>query len=195
MFNFFKRKPQKVELWTDFKGIPNSDKIVKDKALSLTPSLIYALADDTSSLLEETRGLSPEKRSEFFFEMALFYLHFTDRLAFQYLNASHREIFGDALCECSYKQLFKLPEDEDIANQILTAFAETYNDRQEEYGKYKTISAQDGQSLRGTLSWEFGKKMAAIVGKPTDVIFITQVISTTSSFVALDLPGLFTDTK
>ena len=200
MFDFLKKDksqpaPEK-KLWQQFQGKGNSDEILIEKAKAVSPFVVTLVIEDTKSLFQQLekdkeRKVDRDKFGAVFLEMALFYLHFVDRIAFQYLGAERRNIFIDALFVEIKEALSRIHESGIDAMQFRSTFGDAYNERQVEYGKYKKLFAEKDEGTKDTLFWEFGKKIAGIFGSEMDIIVIMYVTTIVYSLTALQLPELF----
>jgi len=196
MFNFFKKdKQQNKKLWEQFKNKGNNSNILVEKAKAITPFVIGFAIEDTKRLFEELEKDKERKIDnkfgEVLFEMVLFYLHFIDRTAFQYLKVEQRNTFIDALFIEIREQLSRIHESGIEATQFRSGFGEAYNARQIEYGKYKKMFAEKDEGTKDTLFWEFGKKIAGVLGNEMDIMVIMYVQMIIYSLTALQLPELF----
>jgi hypothetical protein len=104
-------------------------------------------------------------------EVLAFELHLTDHLIFSTLGASERATFMDALCTALAHEL---GPPRDIELQDL------YNNRQHYYGQFLKLFAENGESLKGTLFWEFGKLMAGAHANSNPNAIVATAISGTS---------------
>jgi hypothetical protein len=86
-------------------------------------------------------------------EVLAFELHLADRLTFSTLGALGRATFMDALCAALAHRL---------GPPRAAELQDLYNNRQHFYGQFPKLFAEDGESPKGTLLWEFGKLMAAV---------------------------------
>jgi hypothetical protein len=151
--------------------------------------------EDAKRILEELKKDKERKVDNKFgevvFEMLLFYLHFIDRIAFQHLGVEPRNTFIDALFIEIRERLSRIHESGIDAMQFRSGFGNAYNARQAEYGKYKKMFAEKDEGTKDTLFWEFGKKIAGILGNEMDIVVIMYVQAIVYSLTALQLPELF----
>lgn len=82
------------------------------------------------------------------FELLLFALHVTDRLAFEQLGADQKEKLMLAVLRAVRSKLHPLASN---------GFIESYNTRQRLYGACRKLYPDEGENLAGTLFWEFGR--------------------------------------
>lgn len=196
MFNFFKiDKPPEKLLWQQFKGKKNTEEILFDKAKSVAPFVVHMITEDSKLLFQKIKKTEKNKKDdkfdEVFFEMALFYLHFVDRIAFQYLEVKQRNIFVDTLFVEVRELLSHVYESEIDATQFRSSFGEAYNDRQNEYGQYKKLFAEKDEGTGGTLFWEFGKRLARVLSSDKDILVKMYIQTRIYTLAALQLPELF----
>ena len=193
MFNFFRKDKSPIEqgkefgeeikrtqekLWDDFKGRGNSDEVLLEKAEALSPVVVALAKHDTKSLLqllERDLGtkIGDDKFGKVFFEIAIFYLHFTDTKAFQYLGPERRSVFINALNPNVgvgvMEELLNIIENTIIvSDRFYYSFGGTYNERQVEYSKCKSLLPQrDGRGhfiFDDSKHWKLGEKVAEILG-------------------------------
>ena len=100
-----------------------------------------------------------------YIECVYFFLHLTDRFVFEDFKSTKRdEIMFEVEKYTLSAILYFLPREKrtiDITNEFLKNYSQTMR----EYGKYKVLLPQGDKSLKGTLLWEFGKKIAGLLGK------------------------------
>jgi hypothetical protein len=174
---------EKHELWDQFKGMNNCDETLFKKAEALVPMLGFIVSQNTKSLFEAlkkendiNRKLDEANYGKVFIETALFYMHLVDRIAFQYLGIEMRNTFIDAFFIEFVEALSRQGYESGIkAAQFRSCFLDAYNERQEEYGKYQKMVPQENEGTKGTLFWEFEKKIASILGSQTDILTIMLV--------------------
>lgn len=186
------------KFWKEFRGKGNSDAVLIEKAKAVAPLLDDLITESTQhlfSVLKEERGdtIDQEKFSEVYFEIALFYVHLIDRIAFQYLGPEKRIVFIESVCdeylEITNKDFMTYNNDVNAA-EFRTLFLDSLNERQLEYGTYK-MSTEKDEALAGTVLWEFGKKIAEILNCAMDIWVIMYVHSSVlSPFEALHIPEL-----
>lgn len=106
----------------------------------------------------------------FIIEVMVFYMHLVDRLAFSHLGAAGREAFADRFVETvlkeSLKDLATIP-DCDFAKSL----RDTYNRRQVQYTKYKSLVAKNDEPPKDTLCWEFSKILFGFLNDTNPVHF------------------------
>ena len=103
-------------------------------------------------------------------EMMHFYIHLTNRFAFQYLGDPKRHHFFNIFLDEVYKNHLegcKATTDELDDATIHRFFNEIHKQRQAEYGAYRFYSKKD-EGLKGDLFWEFESKLAEILGYKND---------------------------
>jgi hypothetical protein len=138
-------------------------------ALSSTAVLVNGLKDDNEAELAE------EVVGHYSFEQLLFWLHMLDQLAFLDSTLSKRRAFMDQLVESVFETLaLSLADDVDLP-RFAEYFASIYNERQDEYSKYRQPPRSRRESSRGTLLWEYGKRMAALVSTRKDPLRVVII--------------------
>ncbi len=188
---------QEKNIWKEFEGKTNTDEVLIQKARMLAPILVYTAVEDTKLLFEKLKEDEPHRVSEDKFddvclEIILFNIHLSDRFAFMCLASKKRNTFIDNLFLEVRENLSRECKSGIDAEYFRNTFAETYNIRQLEYGKCEIMLPEKDEGVRDTLSWEFGKKIAGVLGFEMDVFIITYVSSlVVSSAEIFDLPSLF----
>lgn len=196
MFGLFKKKEESLaNHWQQFEGKGNTDEVLIEKAKLLAVVLVDWTHTGTKHIIDSLqKDLTRDLKLEFgqvFFETILFYLHYTDRLAFGYLSTEQRGTFIDALVEAMADVLDEAhPSGQEKADFRLM-FREMYNERQIEYGKYK-LAAEKEEGLANTLFWEFEKRIIKMLGFEQDAIAMMSVhINITTALKYLAIPVLF----
>jgi hypothetical protein len=152
--------------WTSFGGRGNSSLILYEKARVVTSlvemiwdsGLVLAVAKDSQIRLGEDEARSV------FSETAILFIRLLDEIAFGALGAELSDEFMDSFAECVGRALEEkgVPPDR---------FVELLRDRMAEYSGYTKWIPEKGGGSRGTLFWEFGKRIADIVGIGRSAIF------------------------
>ena len=168
--------------------------------------IILLVGETTSTALgclsesEEFKNLDLEITSKVVLELILFLLQLCDREIFYLLGSEKRAIIMDRVLEGLSKCLEQYDEQilissfgeqtdanlnkyfEYLAKTALSAdFRGSYNERQSQYGVYKKLFADKGESPKNTLVWEFSKKVA-ILTKVTPEVLI-KLITLSSGMV------------
>ncbi len=194
MFKFFKKdKKSSKKLWQQFKGKCNTDNVLIDKAKSLAPIIIGLAVKESQELkkYQELKKVTDDKFKEVSFEMIPFYIHYADRVAFQYLKSEQRKKFVIALFTEIREQLSSVCKNENDAVQFKATFTDTYFNRQEEYSKYK-LPINKKEKDKENLFWQFNRKIASILGDETDIRIMTYIqMIVLSSLSVFQLPELF----
>jgi hypothetical protein len=189
MNDFFKKG-----IWLEFKGQKNTDDVIKLKSYKLSYYLVYLSAKATEKLFENAEIKLEESRyHEIFVEVSIFYLHFVDRVAFQYLEKKTKEFFMDNLfIELSKRILDSFKESPQSQLIFNSLFINMSNERQIEYGKYKNILPEKDENMRDSLFWEFGKKICSILKKEEDLhlMMLIQIYLTKPLIEVLNVPDL-----
>ncbi len=199
--NLYKQENEGGKLWSRFKGMANTDEILIEKAKTFAPFLFDEISGDTKSLFEalkkdEERKIDEKKIGEVFFEMLLFNLHYVDRSAFSHLGAEKRNVFMDTML-IEFVQAMSITHDRGIEEaQFCSSFVEAYEERGKEYEKYKKSFPEKNEGTKDTLFWEFGKKIARVLGLENDAIVIMCVTTYTfTKYKFLELPELLNGKK
>ena len=133
---------------------------------------------------EDISTTGEEAPSELLFEALFFCLHLIDRISFGILGSEQRDIFVDGL-------LFTLATGFSRTGVDVEAIRQAYNERHSEYGRYKRLLGGKGESLSGTLCWEFAKRLAADAGVRNPVTI--DVLAIGAAECVITLGGLLKD--
>ncbi len=155
---------------------------LKRAAEVIAPILLLTANSDAEAIFktissDEQFHIDKNRLGSIFFELIFFYIHLTDRFAYQYIGHEGRVEFLDTFL---IKLTQNLAEQHKINGAqiddttFLSSFNEAYIQRQKEYGDYK-LDAEKGEGLKGTLFWEFDKRVAKILGYEEDSLIITDV--------------------
>jgi hypothetical protein len=179
MFNFFKEnKTEEQDHWESFRGKGNSNEGLAEKAKILAAVIVDWTRAGTLQLIEylekDAEDQKPkDKFVEIFLESVILYVHFADRIASQLLKTNQRDFFMNALIN-EVTNIFSESQPTEEQKELATSIiGDLYNERQSEYGNYK-MAAEENEGLGSTLFWEFGKKIANIVGFERDTITVFQ---------------------
>lgn len=168
-----------------------TDKILLEKAKSIVQLVIKISFNNSKVICDEIEKdnlytVNDKIFNSICLEIALFYIHFIDRIAFIYIGVKKRNIFMDFL----FRLFLDIGSDEyiDDFEKIRFRFivGEMYNERQAEYGRYKKLFAESDEDYSNTLYWEFGKKIANIVTFEYDLKIIMLIIITISTSILCD---------
>jgi len=102
---------------------------------------------------------SPAQVEEVVLEGMLFFLHLLDRTAFERFGPLRRPVFIDAVLE-------GISATSPPLGLERNDFQDLWNARQEEYSAFAKLYPKDAESLKGTLCWEFAKRMGFEYGNP-----------------------------
>jgi len=165
-----KDKEGSKSIWQRFEGQPNSKEILFEKASFLAPVLVAAIPGGSKDLFgmwndDEKGEVASDKFGEVSLEMALFFIHYVDRNAFNILESDKRVLFMDALTENVATFLLLQNKGKVDPGLFRSEFIEQLNERQREYSKYKKwFPGEEIKSAKDTLFWEFGKRIANMLG-------------------------------
>jgi hypothetical protein len=165
------------EAWGEFRGKPNTEAMLRQKA-SIVSRLVDSaldtalLASQTSK--EDTEGIKqslPDITAErnVMAETAALLLHVADEVATKCLPVQSRDIFIDALEQFVGENLRErgLPQ-RDFADLLGPSYAE--------YAYYNKWVIAGDQSAKGTLFWEYAKKIAFLTGVGKNELFNASLI-------------------
>jgi len=162
------------------------------------------IAVEVMRRLVEKKGTSQNKYnlndtewSLILFEFIYFYLHLTDRFAFGHMNDEQREILmidlGELCITAAVDAVFlKWPEDK--KKKIKEEYMGNFNISVAEYNKYKKWLPEKDEGAKGTLLWEFGKKITKLARQ--ELSFRLAVMQTvTNSLKDLDIKSFINRVK
>ena len=108
-------------------------------------------------------------------EELLFCLHLVDRLAFLDSPIPKRRAFMDDLVANVADILWTNFASTTDLSAFAEYFANIYNERQAEYASYGQGPHQLGDSLKNTLLWEYGKRMAEIISPRKSALRVSLI--------------------
>jgi hypothetical protein len=162
--------------WEMFYGQPNRRALLEEKAKIVTRMIIevcdtgpwVATALENAHFELPALRLGDEEVRQAYAETAALLLSLVDRIAFRVLGSEKRDIFFDAL-EAGVTGAL---QDKGVEPR---SFQTLLGKRYEEYSHYQKLVSGPDEGAKGTLMWEFGKKVAAILGIGPNAIFQTQL--------------------
>lgn len=113
------------------------------------------------------------------FEFQFLFLHIIDRKALNLLGQKIRLDFMDILVELTIDSTINVAfKDIDEINKdaLKSSMINDYNRSQIDYAKCRKMFAEDNESKKDTLFWEFGKKIAEIINQQMGIIYIMASI-------------------
>jgi hypothetical protein len=154
-----------------------------EKADLLGDRLVIGALATCSSIMEQLnkdydiRLRDKEVAPQFIIEVAVFYMHLLDRLAFAHLGPERREVFTDRLIVAIVKVILAELSKETSADDFCIALRDTYNHRQIEYSRYKKLIPEKDESPKDTLYWEFSKILLSYLNDQNPVAMLPLVAS------------------
>jgi Flp pilus assembly protein TadD len=152
-----------------FRGKTNTKDVLEEKAKIVAHFIIHncdsglvvatALKDTTPEI-----RLGEEEARQAGTETAALLLTLVDRLAVEFLGSNNRDVFMNAL-EAGVADAL---QDKGVEPG---AFQELVYKRYEEYSHYRKWVPKGDEGAKGTLFWEFGKKVATILCVGQSIIF------------------------
>jgi hypothetical protein len=112
---------------------------------------------------------------QFAAEEVMFYLHMIDRTAFMDSTLERRRNFMDELVGATAEILWSTFAPASDASRFARYFASVYNARQKEYAKYGPPPREMDESQKGTILWEYGKRMAALLSPAKSALRVMVV--------------------
>lgn len=135
---------------------------------------IRRLAED-KSFEQNKQGLSDTEWLSIVFEFIYFYLHLTDRFAFEHMSEEQRAVLMtgvERICISSAVNAVCRGWPKDKKEKIKEECMENFHISMQEYSKYKKWLAEKGEGTKNTLFWEFGKMIAKLAGREMDARYI-----------------------
>jgi hypothetical protein len=108
-------------------------------------------------------------------EQLFFFLHMVDRIGFRDCTIDNRRAFMDELVSHVVGHLGQALESEVDPARFAQYFADTYNARQAEYYSYENTARSRGGTVKKTLLWEYGKRMAGLVSPRKDALRVVLI--------------------
>jgi hypothetical protein len=154
-------------LWENFRGKPNTAALLMEKA-HVVAALIAQDWDTGLTIASGMRDKNPQIRlgevesRQARAETAALLLRLVDEIARAHLGRGDRDRFMDTL-------------EADVAMALRdkglepSAFTKLLQERYTEYGNYRKWVSKEG--AKGTLLWEFAKKVASILGVGRNALF------------------------
>ncbi len=195
LFSFFKRKiKEPVDIWQGFAGRANTPEVLDEKAMLFAAVLLDWLSTGVRNLIERMEKDAPQrlddKFGEIFFEMIVFCLFYVDRVAADNLDDEMRKSLTIKLSREVQNLLVAQDMDEKTRKRTEILFDVMYTTGFQEYRKYKFVNEND-EALKGTLFWEFEKKIVRALGFKEDIIVLMHVhIHITTLLKHLQIPRL-----
>ena len=159
-------------------------------------STIRHLVDNKGSN-QKKYSLSNTKCFLILFEFIYFYLHLTDRFAFGHMNEEQRGslmIELEELCIAAAVDAVFLKWPEDKKEKVKAECMGNFYISVAEYSKYKKWLPEKDEGAKGTLLWEFGKKITELAGQELSFkLAVMQIV--TNSLKDLDIKSFINRVK
>jgi hypothetical protein len=170
--------PEKLSWLSMFGGKPNTGEVLSEKA-DVVAQLAVASAENGRDVLSELCHIpnGGEQAGQVFTEMMMLTVHFADRMAYEFLPEPQHAFFTDCLLKSTLATLAQRNQVQGSTpalEELASNFVETFAARQDEYGSYP-IHQEEGEGPKGTLFWEFAKRVAHVVGSDKDALIIVVV--------------------
>jgi hypothetical protein len=118
-------------------------------------------------------------------QFTFLYNHVIDRISHNFLDDSMRSQLMNNIVKCIADNLVSLmnkthtvPDTKKLWYTIIDGL----NFMGEQYGQCKGLFNKDGDSLKNTVLWEFGKNIAELFRHPMDIKYITKAIDLSTQF-------------
>lgn len=130
---------------------------------------------NTEGQLTQNRNLTDSRWQSLFFEFTYFYLHLTDRAVFGRISDEiRRELITELSLKCisySVAEIYE-SETENRKTQRIKEYAEACRTVMQNLAGHKNVVGENGESLKGTLVWEFGKHIAELMGHESETVYL-----------------------
>ncbi len=164
--------------WEEFQGIANTEAVLAQKAsiisrlidLALDVGIFAARTVKENGQGNEQIVLNCTIERDVMAETAAILLRWVDEVAFRNLSALNRNVLMDAVERFVSKNF----EERGLSQ---ASFAALLQARYAEYSCCKKWVAKIDESAKGTLFWEFAKKIAFLTGVGKSAIFNVMVSS------------------
>lgn len=130
-------------------------------------SLLKAVMDGKFDLTDTKIALKDETIGQVIHEFLFLDFHLADLYVYEMLGAE-RESFEKYTIEKVLR---------DMGVEMDDMFISIYNNRIQEYSKYKKLLADKNEPFTGTLFWEFGKRISSLIYGTPDHVFIVTAVS------------------
>lgn len=194
-------RKKSTNLWEKFKGKSNTKEVLAEKASLLAPVFIELAKGVCYSTLfkrlSKEKIIKPDKHRfwEAFSEMVFFCISVIDRFAFEYLGPTNKDLFMDHLANEVLEYMVNMYDNKEDTDRAYAGFSLVYNTKLAEYEKYKKLFPNNGEGTKDTLIWEFGKKIAYILGSENNIAVIAYTeVAASELILKLQLPELLSDT-
>jgi len=175
-----------------------------DEASSLISVMLFESSIQGSELFRDIANdikedYDEKKYWEIAIEFQFFFIHRTDRLAFEVLGAQKRSLFINSLieetCNFTLKNAINKPKskNEELKNMLLEYF-DRLNARNIKYANYKKIFPEGSDTPKDTLLWEFGKLISNVVCGSDNILIVDASIKFASRiFITLKIKDILTE--
>lgn len=158
---------------------------IQRKAELLGGQLLEAvpeIAKEMASTLQAQHRIGFRYRNgpdRFLLELLVLSMHILDRMAFERLGRSGRDIFVDRLITVVMGGVIARSKSGVSAVDFVAELRDTYNRRQAEYSRYKALAPQPGAPPQGTLFWEFSKTLFGLLNdeNPASLVLLTIMVT------------------
>lgn len=123
----------------------------------------------------ETSKMNDEEWMKVFFEFLYFFLHLTDRDAFEVLDERKRDSIMSKLENLTIPlavQTICQDWPGDMIKKVQSECTHNFNVSMDEYAKYKKWFPEKDEVMKDTLLWEFSKNIACFAGEEYSPAFI-----------------------
>lgn len=140
-----------------------------------------------------------ERWMNILFEYTFFYIHYTDRFLFENFDNEKRATILGEIVEGLITLILKTFFENTSYVERINMGAElnmAFNDWTTKYGEYKNILPRKGDDLKGTLIWEFSKRIAELTEGENRMLCITITSMTIPEAIKLtDISGFIDNIK
>ncbi len=162
----------------------------KEEMINLADAIIIS-ASSSAKILNDDLSIDNDKEQNRFIDINIeslcFYLHFINRLAYAELKDPKRGIMMDALASLIIPSCVKALLHEtstERVKELEKLVLDRLNLAEEEYSQYKFLQDDENMGPKGTLIWEFSKKITSLSKYSHNPEIILKVLVTTSTALA-----------
>jgi predicted RNA-binding Zn-ribbon protein involved in translation (DUF1610 family) len=171
---FTRRKDDEPDLLAQFRGKPNSNAVLLEKAEVLVSVLSILVPKVVQDLVKEMPDIDSGGR--LFPELLVMDLYMLDRVAYEELTSAERGFFMDALCEKVVTNLGELATKAGAdAEELQDDFTSLYSDRISRYARQEVAPTGD-RAMTGSYGYALAQSLE-LSGDFTQVMSVSLAVS------------------
>jgi hypothetical protein len=129
----------------------------------------------SDEFIASRRDVATDRRRNIAMVFACGLVHLIDRKAFELIPEKRAQVIETLIARVILKELepalgSDIPREE--KERLMKAALNEMNEALQFYAQCKKVTATGGESQKGTLLWEFGKRFAEAANHPKDITFI-----------------------